>query len=280
MTPQHQYPLDLIVHEVNNSVILQRSGDGYINATVLCKAAGKQWNEYFSNKSTKEYLAVVEAKTGIPVLELIQVVTTAGVKSTWVHPKIAPHLGQWLSPEFAYQVSEWINEWASAKGLSVNIGKPSTAAGSGSPHLPPHIRRYLLNQPEIPSGHFTVLQEITFILTGPMESLGYELAEHFLPDGSLGKMFCAHLRKDHCYDTCALPKYTHTFEDGRKVLANAYPIELLVIFRKYALQVWLPQRAPGYFKERDAEALPYLAKINAIAAPTRPANLPQWKRPA
>jgi hypothetical protein len=59
-------PTDLIVHEVNNSVILQRSDDGYINTTALCKAAGKQWNEYFSNKSTKEYLAVVEAKTEFP----------------------------------------------------------------------------------------------------------------------------------------------------------------------------------------------------------------------
>lgn len=278
ISQNHQYPLALIVHEVNNLAIPQRAGDGYINATALCKAAGKQWSEYHSNKSTKEYLAVVEAKTGIPVLELIQVVTSAGVKSTWVHPKIAPHLGQWLSPEFAYQVAEWIEEWATSKGVTIEIGKPDSSSKTSS--LPPHIRRYLLNQPAIPVGHFTVLQEITFVLTGPLESLGYELAEHFLPDGSLGKMFCAHLRNEHSYDTCTLPKYTHTFEDCRKVQANAYPDELLLAFRKYTLDVWLPNRAPQYFRERDPKALPYLNKIPALAASVKPANLPSWKKKA
>ena len=274
-----QQNLDLITHEVNNSVIPQRAGDGYINATALCKAAGKQWNEYRSNKATERYLAVVEAKTGIPVLELIQVVTSAGVKSTWVHPKIAPHLGQWLSPEFAYQVSEWIEEWTATKGVVFPIGS-STPPQAGGASFPPHIRRYLLNLPAIPPGHFTVLQEITFILTGPLESLGYELAEHFLPDGSLGKMFCSHLRDVHGYDTCSLPKYTHTFEDGRKVEPKAYPNDLLPIFRKYALETWLPLRAPGYFKERDPKALPFLSQLNAIAAPAKAANLPHWKKPA
>lgn len=272
MRYQHQQSLDLIQHEVNSFLIPQRGRDGYINATALCKAAGRQWNEYYSNKTTKAYLEVVSAKTGIPVLELIQPLTQVGVRSTWVHPKVAIHLGQWLSPEFAYQVSEWVEQWIS--GHSPNVGNRG-ARGPGQ--FPPHIRRYLLNQSSIPVGHFTVLQEITFILTGPLESLGYELAEHFLPDGSLGKMFCAHLRNDHGYDTGRLSKYTHRFEDGRSVEANAYPNELLATFRQYALEVWLPKRAPGYFKERDPRALPYLQKLPALAAPKVPPNLPRWQ---
>lgn len=264
--PQKQLSLELIPHAVNGLIIDQRMKDGYINATALCKAANKQWSEYNSNKSTKGFLEVVAAKTGIPVLELIQQVTSAGVKSTWVHPKIATHLGQWLSPEFAYQVAEWVEDWLSGKNSPVS---KST--------MPPHIRRYMLNQHAVPQGCFTVLQEITFILTGPLEALGYELAEHFLPDGSLGKMFCAYIRKEHGYDTVALPKYTHTFEDGRKVLANAYPDDLLAVFRKYTLDVWLPNRAPGYFKERAPEALPFLHKLPALAAPKKAASFPSFK---
>lgn len=267
--PTQQMSLDLIPHQVNGAIIGQRSCDGYINATALCKAAGKQWNEYSSNKSTKAFLEVVATKTGIPVLELIQVVTVGGIKATWVHPKIAIHLGQWLSPEFAYQVAEWVEDWMSGKGGPV--------VTKGTTHLPPHIRRYLLNQHAVPIGCFTVLQEITFILTGPLEALGYELAEHFLPDGSLGKMFCAHLRNNHGCDTSALPKYTHTFEDGRQVQANAYPDDLLPLFRKYTLEVWLPKRAPAYFKDRDPKALPFLNKLPALAAPKKPAGLPSFK---
>ena len=39
---QHQYNLPLIQHKVDDgSIIQQRASDGYINATALCKAAGK-----------------------------------------------------------------------------------------------------------------------------------------------------------------------------------------------------------------------------------------------
>jgi KilA-N domain len=30
---------------------------------------------------------------------------------TWIHHKLAPHLAQWCSAEFALQVSDWIEEW-------------------------------------------------------------------------------------------------------------------------------------------------------------------------
>ena len=39
--PSHQYSLSLITHQVQNSIVEQRASDGYINATAMCKAAGK-----------------------------------------------------------------------------------------------------------------------------------------------------------------------------------------------------------------------------------------------
>ncbi len=35
-------PPELIAHEIDGSMIPQRSKDGYVNATAMCKAAGKR----------------------------------------------------------------------------------------------------------------------------------------------------------------------------------------------------------------------------------------------
>lgn len=40
--------LQIITHEVDQNLISQRIGDGYLNATLMCKACGKQWNDIFS----------------------------------------------------------------------------------------------------------------------------------------------------------------------------------------------------------------------------------------
>jgi hypothetical protein len=43
-----------------------------------------------------------------------------GVKNeqgTWVHPQVAIHLAQWLSPTFAVKVSKWVFNWMSGKPL-------------------------------------------------------------------------------------------------------------------------------------------------------------------
>jgi hypothetical protein len=84
--------------------------DGMINATMLCKAHGKKLlADYNRNKQTKEYLEELSINMGIPIIELF--VTTAGkYGGTWVHRKVAIHLAQWLSPSFAVQVSNWLDE--------------------------------------------------------------------------------------------------------------------------------------------------------------------------
>lgn len=270
--PTQQMSLDFIPHNVNGAVIDQRAKDGYINATALCKAAGKAWADYRRLGNTDDFLIELSSDMGIPISDLVQSSKGGLIQGTWVHPQVAINLAQWLSAKFAVQVSKWVHEWMNGTGTVVDIG----ITPKGAAHLPSHIRRYVLNQHAVPRGCFTILQEITFLLTGPLEALGHELAEHFLPDGSLGKMFCAHLRNDHGYGTSGLPKYTHTFEDGRKVLANAYPDDLLAVFRKYALEFWLPKHAPKYFKDRDPSVLPLLNRLPALAAP-KVANLPVFK---
>jgi hypothetical protein len=51
------------------------------------------------------------------------------------------------------------------------------------------------------------------------------------------------------------------------VHAKLYPIELLADFRRHLHEVWIPQRAVDYFRDRDANALPYLPKL--LPPPTK-----------
>ena len=50
----------------------------------------------------------METNTGIPALELIDKNIGGNHIGTWIHPKVAINLAQWLSPDFAVLVSNWI----------------------------------------------------------------------------------------------------------------------------------------------------------------------------
>lgn len=52
--------------------IEQRAKDGYINATAMCQAAGREFKHYNANQSTKAFLAELSAEVGIPTAELVQ----------------------------------------------------------------------------------------------------------------------------------------------------------------------------------------------------------------
>ena len=244
-----QLALALIPHKVENKLINQRAIDGYVNATAMCKAVGKKFNDYARLKTTQEFLAVLSSVTGIPVTELIQTVT-GGLpqgQGTWVHPDVAINLGQWCSPKFAVAVSQWVREWITGKA------KPAK--------LPYHIERYMANRSEIPPTHFSMLNEMLFALIAPLESAGYTIPEDMVPDISAGRMFCKWLRDVKHIDTNTLPVYRHEYADGRIVLAKLYPNEVLADFRKYFNETWLPQKAHAYFSERDPKAIKYLPKL-------------------
>jgi hypothetical protein len=176
--PNHQYSLSLITHQVQNSIVEQRATDGYINATAMCKATGKLMADYTRLKSTKEFMDALAADMGIPISQLIQVLKNGytGEQGTWVHPQVAINLAQWLSPQFAVQVSKWVFDWMSGKGQPAK--------------LPYHLERHLLNQNKIPLGYFSVLQEMTNFLVGPMEANGYRLPEKCMPDISHARLLC------------------------------------------------------------------------------------------
>jgi len=94
-----------------SSITIPMREDGYINATMLCKAHGKKLlGHYNENKQTKKYLEELSINIGIPILELFVTTVGGNHNGTWVHRKVAIHLAQWLSPNFAVQVSNWVDE--------------------------------------------------------------------------------------------------------------------------------------------------------------------------
>lgn len=240
--------LQFINHKTENEVISQRIKDGYVNATAMCKAAGKNWNDYTRLSTTKPFLDELSTVTGVARDGLIQSIV-GGIpqyQGTWVHPQVAVHLAQWLSPKFAVLITQWVTDWMSGK--------------LKSPELPYHLKRYMANMHNVPYGYFSMLNEVTLNLIGPLEQLGYTVSSSQLPDGSLGKMFSQYLRGiGNPVDE--YPKYPHSYEDGRVFYVRAYPNDLLGTLREYFVEVWLKERAYNYFAERDPKALPYLQEF-------------------
>lgn len=128
---------------LNGINILARE-DGFINATAMCKAGNKKFNNWYQLESSKELIKALEesenlkteisafnkkksvgisadfknAETGIPVSGNYQVIdikkggNDKKSQGSWIHPDLAVQLAQWISPIFAIQVSRWIRELA------------------------------------------------------------------------------------------------------------------------------------------------------------------------
>lgn len=86
-----QMELPYVPHTLEGEIVVLRQKDGYINATAMCKAAGKEFKHYNENKTTKAFYAELSAEVGIPTSELIQTLTggTPSIQGTWVHPQVA-----------------------------------------------------------------------------------------------------------------------------------------------------------------------------------------------
>jgi hypothetical protein len=97
---------------LNNINIIARSSDGYINATQMCQAGGRLFADYKRLSQTQAYLQALSMSMGIPIDLLLTTISTGlnDYRGTWVHRKVAYHLAQWISPIFAVQVSNWLDE--------------------------------------------------------------------------------------------------------------------------------------------------------------------------
>jgi len=100
----------LVVRTWNETPIARRSIDGYVNATAMCKANGRQWNDYWRTERATEYLEALSVETGIPVSNLCQSTKGGANQGTWVHPRVSVDLARWISPPFAVWMDGWLLE--------------------------------------------------------------------------------------------------------------------------------------------------------------------------
>jgi hypothetical protein len=101
------FKLKLLNNEILDIAIRK---DGYINATQLCKAGNKLFGHYQTSKQTQDYLQALSSNIGIPIMKLLDSKVGGSHSGTYVHRKVAYHLAQWISPQFALQVSNWLKD--------------------------------------------------------------------------------------------------------------------------------------------------------------------------
>lgn len=120
---------------VNGIEVEQRVADGFINATAMCAAHGKEMKFWLQNRETLElfialsddlgiktyvgkvpdsYISSLTATRYVEIFPQLIVSKRGSPKNgggTWLHPHLALQLAQWCNPRFALQVSKWITEW-------------------------------------------------------------------------------------------------------------------------------------------------------------------------
>lgn len=136
--------MNLITHDWNGSAIAQLSEAaniskhnvpaGYVNATQMCKANGKQWKHYAENESSKEFWDALSRLDGIPTDLLIVSIKTGtnAYRGTWVHPDIAIDLATWVNAEFKAWAMRTLR-----KIIQGNVEAPSQPSPAPQPQLLP-----------------------------------------------------------------------------------------------------------------------------------------------
>jgi len=99
--------------ELNGIMVTARHDDGYINATSLCKAGGKKFNDWYKTDIAKNLIETLKKDLQISDdLKLVDIKKGGNPKNqgTWLHPDLGVPLAQWISSDFAIRVSRWMRQ--------------------------------------------------------------------------------------------------------------------------------------------------------------------------
>jgi len=133
--------------------------------------------------------------------------------------------------------------------------------------IPVFVRRFNDNWDRVEQGYFSVIGELFIRVYGRMEQVGYVMADkapkgqELRPDISVGKLFPKWLKANYPELENIYKEYSHLLPNGMEVPARQYSNKILSQFIEYIEDVWLIERAEGYFKKRDPKALAYLPKL-------------------
>lgn len=258
MTTQYE----LVPHTYQGALVQQRANDGYINATAMCRAAGKLWADYNRLSATQAFMAALSADMGIPISEIVQSIKGGdpSLQGTWVNPQVAVHLAQWLSPEFAVKVSQWVVEWMSGKHPSDRVWTQFED-------------RVSLVYDSVPLGYFCVFREIADLFASLIAN-GADFGTRMILDISVGIHWSNHWKKAKLEDNYgprgtfphSYPKYFPQAWSNPQT-ANCYPEDALPAFRRWMREVYVPHKMPAYLRDQVAQGkLAAPIANNALAA--------------
>ena len=93
--------------------------NNFINLTKLCQAGGKLLSDWKRNKKTRNFLSCLAFKLNKSVDEILIYENGSNcIRNTYGHPLIATNIAQWVSNDFAIDVSLWIEEWKNIQNNS------------------------------------------------------------------------------------------------------------------------------------------------------------------
>ena len=101
----------------------------YFYNTKTIQRFKKRLAKYLENAQTAAFINSLSRSVRIRTDLLVQKIMNGpnNKRGTWVHPRVATHLAQWVSPAFAVKVSGWftvrnvfISTWRNLKEM-VNI---------------------------------------------------------------------------------------------------------------------------------------------------------------
>jgi hypothetical protein len=118
---------DLITRAWNGTPIARRTTDGYVNATAMCKANGKEWAKYRESDRCQTYLDALAETSEIRMFDLIESRPGQG-GGTWVHPQVAVDLARWISAPFAVWMDGWFLEEIEKKSQAKDVQIPMLPA--------------------------------------------------------------------------------------------------------------------------------------------------------
>lgn len=245
----NQYNLVLLEREVNNQLMYQRSEDGYVNATAMCKAAGSFFADYQRLSTTQLYLAELSRSMGIPIDLIIQKITTGPneYRGTWVHPQVAINLAQWCSPVFAVQVSQFVTEWMQGNNPAQKLIK----------HWQYYLARTSMLHNAVPSGYFSIFHEAAPMIVAIIQS-GVIVDDKTVPDISIGQHWSRYWKGNLEARHEPAVSYSHYYPDifpqaaSNPQEAKAYPNSAIADFRQWMENVYLPSKFPKYIAGKQS----------------------------
>lgn len=269
----------LIVREHAGHRIRQRA-DGYLDATAMCAASGKKWNDYRRTDPTEAFIQALSHNTGIPALSLVEAKRGKN-GGTWVHPRVGIHLAQWCSPELAATATGWIYEL-------LTTGYAAIKGGSAPPadHRPwsARLTRSFEAHCRFINGRSPGWWSVLTATSTPMMVLEDCLLEHCLPlttrdlpDNSVGRIWADLRRSRRLLD---LQRFAPLDLPGRKfpVQVLIYPPEERGAFDVFFHGTYVPRHMPDYllrkFKTDHGRLPPASAADQAsLRISDRPAEL-------